>query len=444
VSISRKSGQTTVWLSIMLVVTGLLSSLAYFLGTAAKGTGRKIVANRSSLRTATLAETALVAYRLAEVKYLAFASTCSAARPFLEALGTGSGCAGAFTAFDPNDAADFGVRDGLYRFSGPGCRITQLSSTCGAGRTEVLSGDLDTLTTGAAGAQATGFRVALVSVQAAKGRAEFSGEVTEGGRTQKIGFAIRAPLATSAHLEQDGRVTQNTPDPLAICPGTVWADLLLFNPANRRCERYEQAGGGTGLALYADHYFGLRPADGQIVDLTAMTQGNGYLVSPATGAPNFVPYNQTLLINVDDITLIDRQIYYLANFGSQPQLGYLDMSGSGIRVSLCDLTSMGWMQSYEGIAAHSSSDPLFPDPNDGMPASAVRIATMFLKTSSGDLLTALIESWPAGGAPAGPSVSYAGRTLTCQVYKDQNLQEIEFSRTNGFDRIPGVKPYIVF
>lgn len=443
-STSSRSGQSSLWVSMLLLVTGVTSSLALFLGVANKSAGRKIVSNRSTLRNASLAETALVAFRLAEVEYLTFASGCDSAKPFMEALGTGSGCPGTFTAFDPANQQDFGVRDGLYRFLGPGCRITQTTSSCGTGRTELLTGGLDTLVTGASGAVPIGYRLALESVQPAKSLAEFSVELREGDKTQRLAFAIRAPLANAAHLEADGRVTQNKPDPLATCPGTVWASLTLFNPNNRRCEPYAQAGGGTGLALYRDRFFGLRPADGQVVDLNAMTQGESYLVSPATGEPNFIPYDRALLVNIDDITLIDQQMYYVANLGTSPELGYIDMSGSRTRVRLCDLAGMGWGQSYEGIAAHGSSDPLFPDPQDGIPAAAVRIATFYLKTSGGELLTSLVQSWPTSGAPPGVGIDIGGRRLICRVYKDQNLQEVEFKRTYGFDRTPGTKPYLVY
>lgn len=444
-SISSRSGQYSFWMGMLLLVTGVVTSLGFFLAAATKGASRKIVSNRASVRNASTAETVLVAYRLTEIAYLSFASTCESAKPFLSALASGSGCPGTFVAFDPSDTQNVGVRDGLYRFSEPGCRITQTASTCGMGRTEILTGGLDTLLTGAAGSIPFGYRVTLDSVQPAKGLAEFSMELREGERVQRIAFAIRTPLSNSAHLEADGRITQSSPDPLATCRGTEWASLLLFDPASRRCVRFAQAGGGTGLAVYQDRFFGLRPDDGQIVDMTALTEGDTYLVNPGSGKPNFVPYDRSQLVNVDDITLIARQIYYVANFGVRPELGYLDMNGIATRVRLCDLYGMGWAQSYEGIAAHGSSDPLFPESQDGIPSSAVRIATFYLKTSSGDLLTGVVQSWPSGGAPPGlRATQIGGRSVSCHVYKDQTLQRYEFARTYGFDRVPGSKPYLVY
>lgn len=385
-----QSGQQGLWITLLLLMAGIVTSMSYFLNLSVKSTGRKIVANRSYLRNSSTAETALVAYRLAEVKYLSALSTCNSARPFMEALKLGTGCPTGVKVFDSADPSDPGVIDGLYTFTGPGCRLTQTASSCAGQRTELLSGSLDTLLTGAyeaapapvragifgsifgrlftrgaEGAGPSGFAMFIDTIQPQKGIIEMSTEVTQGATKNKFAFAIRSPLANSAHLEADGRVTQNSPDPLALCPGTIWADLLLFNPATRRCENYAQLGGGTGLALYRDRFFGLRPGDGQIVDLNAMTQGASYLVTPSTGStgtmpPVFVPYNQSLLVNVDDITLIDDQIYYVANLGANPEIGLLDMSAGGNRLKICNLGAMGWSQSYEGIGAHGSSVRSFP------------------------------------------------------------------------------------
>src|SRR5690606_30947331 len=90
----------------------------------------------------------------------------------------------------------------------------------------------------------------------------------------------------------------------------------------------------------------------------------------------------------------------------------------GQRVRVCDLGGPGCGQSYVGIAALSWSDELLPkSSNDTAHSNSKRIATFFLKTDGGDLLTAVAIK-PAGTATVDPT--------DCRVFKDMNLQQDEY------------------
>src|SRR5205823_250527 len=170
------------------------------------------------------------------------------------------------------------------------------------------------------------------------------------------------------------------PDPLSYCQGQhPWADFLIYNPLARKCLRFAQLGGGTGLAYYRARYFGFRPFDGQVIDLMAATMSDTYFVDEAGTVdgtnPVFPSYKMDNLRNADDITVIGDQVYYVALGSAQAHIGVLDKSTSTLdRKVVCPIGAMGYGQSYEGIAALGSSTPLIPEAGDGI---TTRMATFF-------------------------------------------------------------------
>ena len=283
-----------------------------------------------------------------------------------------------------------------------------------------------------------------------KGILEFNATYVSAGSntqvsTQRFAFAIRSFLPNAAHLEVDGRVTQEIPDPLSKCPGSPWATFLAFNSSNQRCEQFAQLGSGTGLAFFNQRFFGFRSFDGQIIDMLAANSSATYLVdeSGKLGTNSvFVPYNKNSLINVDDITVIPiqtgatetapaalgGQLYFVAGQGSFAHIGVLHSDGE--RGKICDLGAQGWSQAYEGIASLSFSDPLIATDSDGI--SGKRFAVFFLKTSGGDYLTASVLKDPSSNS------------FNCHISKENNLQQIEFARTYGFDRTADQEPYYLY
>lgn len=384
-------------------------------------------------------ESMVLAYRLAEAHYIEAlqneGSKCNSAKPFLQALKDGAGCPISVTVFTKEDAPEL-VKDHTLSYTGSGCTITANSSDCGKDAKEILAAPLagsDGSVTG------TGYHFYLNTVRPDRNIAEFTGSYTAAGAnsthgpTAKFAFAIRTTLPNSAHLEVDGRVTQEHPDPLSRCGGEVWANFLVFNPESQKCVRFAQLGSGTGLAFYRGRYFGFRPRDGQIIDLLAASTGTSYLVGEDgklnLGGPQlFVPYSKEKLINADDITLIADQLYFVSGTGSNAHIGVWD-AGANERKRICELGQRGWAQAYEGIAATSFSDPLLEVADDQLQN---RMATFFLKTSGGDLLTAVVLA------------DKGGSKFKCSIFKDSNLQLAEYKRTNGFDRTDTNRPYYLY
>lgn len=411
------------------------------------------------------AETMLFAYRLAQMKYIkeVAAKGCTTAKPFLSALKEGSGCpaepGGDITVFSQADALEYSNLPFAYVTSSgsSGCLISTNSSNCGSESRNLLTapvvgGDVSQSPDPSNPGSAPGYLFTLHAVNPDKGILEFNATVTSMGSNnqlsmQRYAFAIRNFLPNAAHLEADGRVTQENPDPLSKCPGSTWATFLLFNPSNQKCEPFSQLGSGTGLAFYNHRFFGFRPFDGQIIDILAANSGNTYLVDEngTMGSDTvFIPYKKDSLINVDDITVIQTQVagtkdkpastggqlYFVAGQGSSAHIGMLDMGNNGDRVKICDLGAQGWSQAYEGIASLSFSDPLIDTGSDGITGS--RLAVFFLKTSGGDYLTASVLKQK--NRPG----------YTCHITKENNLQQIEYSRTYGFDRTDDKEPYYLY
>jgi hypothetical protein len=395
---------------------------------------RSQFANRQIRDDATLVqlngaiETALLVMRLAEIKYVDGVNKCNTAKPFLRALKEGSGCSGVtLTFFSDNDE---GSIDQLYTYTGSGCTVEDSYSSCGAGGRSRLfqigGGGPETKLNGSS------FEVYLTAINVPKQIIEMMAEVTTSdNRKFKNQFAIRSTNANSAHLESDGRVVQEQPDPLSKCPGTQWADYLVFNPSNRKCERFSQLGSGTGLAFFSGRYFGFRPADGQVIDLLAASSTSSYLVEEngtLGGKALFPKYSRDALRDVDDITISSGQILYVRGLGEDAEIGLLKPLGSSwARESICSLGAQGWSQAYVGIAALATNQPLYPLPTvNGM----VRISQFFLKTDSGDLLVAVVRARDTG--------------YECSVFKEQALQQVEFKRSLGFDRAHDSRPYFLY
>lgn len=375
-------------------------------------------------------ETFLIAYREAEVKYVETVTNyCPVANSFVRALREGSGCAKAGTIMTFT-GADAGTSDQLYTYSGSGCAIDPTSSSCFDTKPEILNIGVKIDNQPIDGVS---YKIFFVAAMPEKSAVEFSFQSTDGLGNRGSGrFYIRESLSNAAHLEADGRVTQEQPDPLALCPGTIWGSYFVWDTTSQTCMQFSQLGSGTGLAFYSGRYFGFRPFDGQIIDLqsTLNPKTKSYLVQQngtLSGIKIFPSYDKSQLTNVDDITLIDDQIYYVAGMGSSAQIGMLDPFNGLTRKTICDLGGAGWSQAYSGIAALSWSQPLLPLPSS---KSQRNLAVFFLKTDSGDLLQVIAIARSGG--------------IKCWVNKDLAQQDVEYKRTNGFDRTEDAKPYFIF
>lgn len=386
-------------------------------------------------------ETLLLAYRLEEIRYIeaVAGANCDSANPFLQALKEGSGCANlsSMVVFkDSNLSAEHHKLFNYVANGTAGCDITPTVSGCNATFKELVQVGITNPAQKMMGAT---YQFFLNTVFPEKNLAEFVVHTKIEGSDfdLKRSFAIRPVLPNAAHLEADGRVTQENPDPLAKCQGAIWATFSFFNPGTQSCQTFVNLGSGTGLAYYKGRYFGFRPADGQMIDMmnaSDPTAQASYLVDEAgkVGAETlFVPYSKSELINVDDVTLIENQIYYVAFSGAAAHIGLLD--GTNTRKMICPLGELGWSQAYSGIAALSWGDKLDP------PTVKKKLAVFFLKSDAGDLFTVAVTSRSA--LPRTPIYPAGYR---CTVFKDANLQQVEYKRTNGFDRTSDSKPYYIY
>ncbi len=439
-------GGMDLYLSIMLIglVGAAMAGYLQLIGALQESSSANMQNKIKNVDNETAIETFVQAYRWAQLRYIQGVAGCGGQvpRPFLLALRMGSGCPGTVRVFSASSgAADPGRVDNLYTYLGNGCNITMNNSTCESGNLPILSiGESDA----AQKFNKKSYRVTLARAWPELKSAEFILTDRGDGVSQAIHFFMKDFFDNLAHLEPDGRVVQESPIPLSRCVGAPWGQYRLFYEASNECREFSQLGSGSGMAYYKRRFFGFRPADGLIVDLMNFSAASptSYIVNSSNGtitglpAPVFVPYPNPAvaiqaLINVDDITLIDDQIYYVAGMGPDAEIGYANPNGT--RTRICNIGgTAGWSQAYSGIAALGWSDALIPDAANPLDAyKNNRYATFFLKTDSGDLITTHV--YRTGTGP-----------FSCSTTKDPILQQVEYARTLGFDRTEDAKPYFTF
>jgi hypothetical protein len=455
----RKKGAGD-YLVFMVILGGFVALLTTMTSSFSKSFNKKNQMMASNYLISSGAETVLTAFRLAYIQYISKLSKsgCSEGRPFLEALKNGSNCSvpiNVFTSDDLQSLSSGAFFSYINANQGGGCSINTNSSSCGngdhpliqapfPGEGQISSHDASSTLL------SVGYLFTLNSINLEKGLVDISVDYRPSGPVgaelpEHFRVGLRTVFGNAAHLEQDGRVVQEGVDPLSVCQGSVWANLLLFNPTNSKCDQFAQMGAGTGLAFYNGRYFGLRSFDGQIIDLTASTQDSNspsYLVDEngqVSGKSVLFSYSRADLINVEDITIIPTfrggsdnnifsgQLYYLTGQGATAELGVISKQG---RQPICSLGSLGWGQAYTGILAASFSDPLVPEAGDGLEGN--RLGLFYLKTLLGDVLTAAVIRDAASG------------NFFCHVAKEKYLQKDEYKRTLGFDRTDKSEPYVIY
>ena len=377
-------------------------------------------------------ETMVYSFRMQEMLYYYQVSqagvSCAAPKSFFTALKEGSGCSsGAFEVFKNHVLPDMPQ---YYSYNG-GCVINQSDSTCMG--SEVLSIGENSNEQRIA---STSYKFHLVSVDLKRKQAEFIISMTLYDRSKPVrhikkAFSLNSMITNLAHLEVDGRVTQENPSAFDRCvDARPWRNIKVYDPS-AGCREFKHLGSGTGLAFYEDRYLGFRPSDGQIIDLLFLF-GSSYLVDEngeINGEQLFPAYTKSEFINIDDITVVGDSIYTVDGQGPNAAIGYYNKSTGLVERNVCLLGQLGWGQSYVGIAAHSSSDDVSPNPPSGLVAN--RVATFFLKTYGGDFLTAIVWTTNNSGSV----------NRECIVVKDPDLQKIEYTRTYGFDRTVDERPY---
>ncbi len=402
------------------------------------------IASRTAISasvTKSAIETFLLAWRHNELAYIKAGSGCNRLNSFIVALREGSGCASVditvlgigMQSSDPFVGA--GTYD--YSVSGNGCKITEKSSTCSSYSSEFLE-----LTKPGQMILNHSFHFSLANIYPSSQMAEINVRIRDQNQSTptRMTFALRDNFVNLVHLDPVGRVVQERPDPLSRCPSNAWAPYLAY--IGGTCRTFDILGSGTGLASYKNRYFGFRSQDGTFIDLAALSSGaaaSSYIVKPngvVDGAGKvFVSYPDpsdpaNSLRNVDDVTLIDEQVYFVAGVSDSTKIGVVTPSATKFEFkTICPLGKAGWAQSNSGLAVAAWSEPLVAMPGD--PISGTRYAKFFIKSDSGDLLTTFV-------------VSDGVSNFECYTFKDPLLQQIEYRRTMGFDRSVPEKIYFLY
>jgi hypothetical protein len=196
------------------------------------------------------------------------------------------------------------------------------------------------------------------------------------------------------------------------------------------------------------------PDSGTIVHLEAATleQPGPYRIGEDgmyMGKKVFPEHSRAALINQDDITLIEQQIYSIGGQGTRAAIyahRRVGNSNQFKRHCICPLGELGWAQSYNGIAALPWSEPLLSSASTAEPEEVT--ALFHVKTDAGDLLQVIITGQdPAinSGTPENSCSQISGSPYrySCFVVKDSAIQRVELKRTYGIESNPWIHRYLL-
>ncbi len=362
------------------------------------------------------AETFYTALENQEIEYYIKTSSCGVVRPFLSALKYGSGCDEKVSLFVSDHS------NGLLYGYKKGCVIGKTGSNCVSnGREELLEIDpkihrIDELSPFVK----SSFKFSIVDIIASTKEikvlaiSEVKGE-KKGNNKRFHEFTINNSMLNKAHLEQDGRVTEESPSHLNRCRGTPWGTLQFFNPTTQKCEEFSSLWGMDGLIFYKERYFGFQQSSGQVYDLLNAVLGREAIVEEkgsVGGKKLFPAYKKSELRNVNDLTTIDDTLFGVEGSGPSSKIIYFD-SKNQKSVDVCDLAKMGWPVTFLGILASSRS-------HDISQMVERERAHFLVKAADGRLLNIIVQ--------------VKGREFRCYGVFDSTEQEIEYKRTYGFDR----------
>jgi hypothetical protein len=424
-----------------VIITGAILAILHFKDRFASDGFKRIDSIKVPINVRSGIEIMIAAFRQAEVEYIKEVSMdlqCVSANTFIDAIVNGTNCVGGISPnhapidiFD--DATAPGVVAKIYHYGSP-CSIKKTSGCVTATQhPEVVRiGVPGLFTTDSDRIGGLEFSFSLIKVDTIKKALTIRAVVRKPDKAKRV-FEIefRDSNSNMAHMDADGKVRQSNPNPNDFCKDPdpqkrlPYSELTLFDESNYVCKSIGQLGGGTGLTYYHGRYFAFRPADGQVFDLKeASDPASPYLQVSEAGfigsTQVFPPYSKEALFNAEDTTIIEDQIYYVRGQSNNAAIYALvdpsDLNNHSVKV--CDLGSQGWGQAYVGLASKAWSDRLLPLVSNSDP----KIATFYLKTFSGDLLTALV--W-----------SVTATTFQCIVLKDSAIQQDENKRTYGFDKV---------
>lgn len=390
-------------------------------------------------------ETFLQAYRYEEISYYYQLrdAECINGRPFADAILNGHGCGKSDLVIEafktpPSIAGDTSL---IYSYATK-CNIRDTSSDC-----INKSNPIKVIEIGTSNQEQRisghSFEYYIYNYTPSTQLLEFIVKLSKYNDNKIIGsptksmIGIYSSLRNTINIESTGVVTQVNPEPENRCPGNTWATYFIYDHTSSRCISFGQMGASTGLLFYKKRYFGLRPASGEIIDLLAAATGKPYMVNEdgktaSAEEPVFPSYKKEYLLNFSDLSLVDDQVFGLRGDGESVTLFGLNFETSDeseALIPICKLGKLGWSQNFEGLLALSWNDKIL-NKVEG------ETATFYAKTSSGSLLTIFV--W------VDSSITSDTTPYQCYVFKNQNLQQIEFTRTYGIDRVSDELPYITY
>jgi hypothetical protein len=382
-------------------------------------------------------ETFKLSYFDAEVNYYAQVAraNCDSPHSFISALKNGSGCSNpseGIKVFQKQPGED----SNLVSFHG-GCLIKEKSTKCGEEKLNMSDINMNPVKVVSVKKKSANSKIGVISHNSfdfylfsllpEKNYSEVVVLIrTKNLKGKDLGsikktFAIKSFVTNFAHTEADGLITQENPSPQSRCQGAPWAAINIFNPITLTCNPFTKLGGGTGLAYHKGRFFGFRPDSGQVIDLFAAITTDSSTISEDGILDDkniFPPYRTINLMNADDITTVGESIYYVKGMGLNAHIGKASADSAKENEVVCPLGELGWGLAFSGIAAHSSSMDVGDLTKEGL-------AIFYIKSESGDLLTAYVEVDPS---------KQPSEVRKCYVIKDNKIQDIEYKRTYGFDR----------
>lgn len=450
---------------IGLVIATMISVLSFFLF---KLSTEKEIAQRKAVRFDQLSndmqsaiDSFIAIFRQAESSYVNFvtSSSCPVAKPFYIALANGSGCTtAAHPSFDPTQVADSGPARANWA-----CIIGNSSALSSADNATCLDPKVERqpLIHFSDPAHQIGgrtFEFWLESVSPREKEIVFrvrSRRSLPNGSTEREERTVYfSPMFGSlAHIDHSSRVIRDRNDPVHPCGANAWDLARILQNGN--CVDFGFLAGGTAIAYYKGNFFGLHRDSGRILLLDPSRTGDLRIdprtgrLGDANGEPVLFPYStfhpstQDLLRGIDDFTITDREIFYTKSAENQPM--YLNIissrnNGTLANTRLCNLSEMGWGQSFDGIAATSTSTRIFTASGGLAPVNTPPVI-LGLKNSNGALVYIALKRFSPGGPRPVGSIS---PFVNCYAFYSEEEQQIEFKRTFGIDRVGDEKPYYAF
>ena len=450
---------------IGLVIATMISIMSFFLF---KLSTEKEIAQRKAVRFDQLSndmqsaiDSFIAIFRQAEASYVNFVtnSSCAVAKPFYIALASGSGCGSVdHASFSPTQVSASGPARGNWA-----CIIGSSSAQSSMDSAACLDPKIERqpLIHFSDPAHQIGgrtFEFWLESVAPREKEIVFrvrSRRALPNGNTEKEERTIYfSPMFGSlAHIDHSSRVIRDRNDPVHPCGANAWDLVRILQNGN--CVDFGFLAGGTSIAYYKGNFFGLHRDSGRILLLDPSRTGD-LRIDPRTGRlgssagelvlfpySTFHPSTQDLLRGIDDFTITDHEIFYTKAAENQPmRLNIISSRNNGTlaHTPLCDLSAMGWGQSFEGIAATSTSTRIFKASGGLAPIDSPPVI-LGLKNSNGALAYIALKRFSPGDPRPVGSIS---PFVNCYAFYSEEEQQVEFKRTYGIDRVGDEKPYYAF